>query len=584
MPNFSFDRSDRDSRQFQDRGFESIDPSSVNNGRIERQNALTEAVNYDMTASFRRQFGSVTLRSQLRYQHEDQDNFEERVVGNDLVSKGIKDLSNVGTSGTKEIGNFRSIVRSDGYYGSFGIDYQDKYIADFLIRRDGSSLFGPDERWHNYFRISGAYRVSEEAWWPFADAIPEFKLRGSYGTAGGRPRFEAQYETFSLADGVLSKNTLGNNGLKPELQTELELGVDIGITDRVFIELVYADSQVEDQLLQVPLAGYFGFASQWQNAGTLESNTIEASINANLIRTRDMSLDVGVIFDRTDQEITEFNTNAFRGGPQSRFYFRDGELLGAMYGGLWMTDASELPADWASAAGQFAVNDDGYLVPVGAGNAFTEGISKQLWGTTVDVNGTELAWGMPVKVQDEEGEEAFTQIADVLPDFNLGVPINFRYKGFTAGVLLNAQVGGDVYNFTKQWSYRDGRASDQDQSGKEEGLRKTTAYYEALYEATGANSHFVEDGTYLKLREVALGYTFNQAQLSRVFGNTLHRLTISLIGRNLLTFTDYTGFDPEVGTTFSSTGGVGSDASLYRVDNFSYPNYRTFTGKLEIQF
>ncbi|CAN0503472.1 unnamed protein product, partial [Laminaria digitata] len=452
--NFSYDRSDRDQREFYDRGFNSIDPSDVNNGRIERRNALAEATNYDVTASFRKAVGNLTLRSQLKYQHENFQQLTEFITGNTLTALGISDLSNV--NGEITTGNTTTEIRADGYYATFGIDFDDKYIVDFLIRRDGSSLFGADERWHNYYRASAAYRVSEEDWWPLADAIPEFKLRGSYGTAGGRPRYEAQYETFALSDGILSKNTLGNKDLKPELSTELELGVDIAFSDRVFLEVVYADNVIEDQLLQVPLAGYFGFASQWQNAGTLESNTFEVSLNTTLLRTRDMSLDVGVIFDRTRQEISEFNTNAFRGGPQTAFYYRDGEVLGAMYGTVLVSDAAELPT--GSTAGNFQMNDDGYLVAVGAGNTFQEGISKSLWGTTVEDNGTTYQWGLPIKRIEEDGSN-FGQIGDVLPDFNIGVPVNFRFKGFNAGMLWNAQIGGDVYNFTNQWSYRDGRAA-----------------------------------------------------------------------------------------------------------------------------
>ena len=579
--NFSYDRSDRDQKEFYDRGFQSIDPSNFNDGRIERRNVLSEATNYDFTASFRQAFGDVTLRSQLKYQHEDWQSVSEFVLGNELTSVGISDLSNAG--GLIQTGNTSRIVRSDGYYGTFGIDYGDKYIADFLIRRDGSSLFGEDERWHNYFRVSGAYRVSEEDWWFGGDAVNEFKLRGSYGTAGGRPQYEAQYETFTLSNGILSKNTLGNKGLKPELSTELELGVDIGVLDRIFIEVVYADNTIEDQLLRVPLAGYFGFTSQWQNAGTLESNTLEASISANLVQTRDMSFDIGVNFDRTEQEISEFNTNAFRSGPQNAFYLRNGEVLGAMYGTNIVTDLTELPA--GADPSFFDVNDDGYVVAVGQGNAHTDGFSKSLWGTTVDVNGESYRWGLPIKRVEEDGSN-FGQIGDVLPDFNIGVPVNFRYKGFTAGMLWNAQIGGDVYNFTKQWSYRDGRAADQDQGGKPDELKKSSDYYEVLYDATNINSHFVEDGTYIKLRELSLGYTFERAQLARVFGNVLNRVTIGVIGRNLFTITDYTGFDPEVGSfnVDNAVDGVGADATLYRVDNFAYPNYRTITGKLEIQF
>ncbi|CAN0516835.1 unnamed protein product, partial [Laminaria digitata] len=117
-----------------------------------------------------------------------------------------------------------------------------------------------------------------------------------------------------------------------------------------------------------------------------------------------------------------------------------------------------------------------------------------------------------------------------------------------------------------------------------DGLKKTSAYYETLYDATAINSHFVEDGSYIKLRELSLGYTFERSQLVKIFGSVVNRVSLSVIGRNLLTITDYTGFDPEVGTTFSSGGGVATDATLYRVDNFAYPNYRTITGKIEIQF
>jgi hypothetical protein len=334
----------------------------------------------------------------------------------------------------------------------------------------------------------------------------------------------------------------------------------------------------------VPLAGYFGFTSQWQNAGTLESNTIEASLQANLIRTRDASFDIGLLFDRTDQEITALQTNAFRGGPRSFFYFRQGEILGALYGDRWMTGPDDLAEGLTAAANQFQVNDEGYLVPVGDAS-FRDGLSGQLWGTTVVINDLAFAWGIPILVQDEEGGGSlFTRIADALPDFTVGLPVRFRYKGFRTGLLLNAQIGGDVYNFKNQGSYRDGRSSDQDQTGKEDGLKKPTEYYETLYDANEANSHFVEDGTFVKLREFMLSYTFDRDRLTKVFGSALHRLTVGVVGRNLLTFSGYSGLDPEVGTVFDRTGSVGEDASLYRLDNFAYPNYRTYSVKLELQF
>lgn len=589
--NISYDRQDDDFLRFADRGTESIDPSNFNDGQIRRENTVSEALNADLTVSLQRSFDQLTTRGQFKYQGESTDFIFQRITGNTLTSEGIADFSNV--NGDKIISSNERTIRLDGLYATGGIDYADKYIADVLVRRDGSSLFGAEERWQTYYRFSGAWRVSEEEFYPFGDWMEEFKLRFSQGTAGGRPRFEAQYETFTLSSGQLSKGTLGNAFLKPELSTEQEFGVDMGIMNRVSASLVYATSKVEDQLLEVPLPGYFGFDSQWQNAGTIESNTLEFSLDVNALSSANTALDFGFIFDRTRQEITQFNTNPYKTGPQSAFYYREGEQIGAMYGIHWLDDVSALtgltlddgtaattgtgvPAGFDASA--FQVNDDGLLVPVGIGNNFTDGVAKSLWGERVDVDGDgegDMLFGMPIKELNSEGQN-FQQIGDALADFNLGLSTTLNYKGFTGYMLWNAQVGGQVYNFTKQWAYRDGRHSDQDQLGKSDGDKKPAQYYEALYDATAVNDWYFEDGTYLKLREVSLGYAVPRAKLQSWFGNSLYGLNVSLIGRNLLTISDYSGWDPDVGD--------GNDATLFRVDNFDYPKYRTFTGRVELQF
>ncbi len=583
--NFAYDRSDRDEKEFYDIGFKTIDSSALNDGRIERRNSTSEALNADATISVRRAFGPVATRVQFKAQVEDFQSLSEFIIGTDLTTKGISDLSNVETEGEKLVGTGASTVRSEGYYATVGVDYLDRYIVDIFGRRDGSSLFGAEERWQTYYRASGAWRVSEEEFWSDDNPITEFKLRSSIGTAGGRPGFEAQYETLSLSNGQLSKSTLGNKFLKPELQTEVEFGLDLGIRDRVFFELVYAQTTVKDQLLAVPLAGYFGFGSQWRNAGDLATNTFEATVTGTVVDRSDLLMDISVTFDRTRQEITSFDSNPYLGGPLGLFFIRDDEPLGTMYGNLFLTDASQLPT--GTDASNFEVNDDGYLVPVGQGNSYSSGTGADgmvgtdddLWGTRIDVDGTSYRWGIPIKFYDEVEETAIVEIANAVPDFNLGVNTTLSYKGMSLYMLWGAQVGGDVYNFTKQWSYRDGRAADQDQGGKAEGDKKSITYYEVLYDATARNSHFVEDATYIKLRELSVGYTLNRRQLQNVFGNSIHSIGISVIARNLLTFTNYTGFDPEVG----STAGFG-DATLGRVDNFSYPPYRTYRAKLEIQF
>jgi TonB-linked SusC/RagA family outer membrane protein len=580
----SYDRSDRDGRFFYDRGYATMTPNPrINNGRIERFNAFDEAFNGDVMANLRRTFGQLTTRLQLKYQAEAASGYLEAVNGWTLTSAAIPDLSNV--NGEKEIFSQEYEVLSDGIYATFGFDYADKYIGDVLFRRDGSSLFGEDERWQSYYRVSAAYRVSEEVFWPLKDLVPEFKLRASLGTAGGRPGFEAQYETFVLLGGLITKGTLGNRFLKPELQTELEVGVNFSVGENISFDLTYSDVKVEDLLLSVPLAGPYGFSSQWRNAGALASNTIEASMNAVLFSGRDRGLDLGIRFDRTKQEITDFESNPYRWGPPGCndrcyvLYYRKGEVIGQMYGAYFMTDKADLSTFKGglhqNSADLFAINDEGYLVPIGAGNTTADGIARQLWGTNVNIDGTNYAWGIPIKWQDEKGA-TLRQIGNILPDFSLSTDLTLRYKGFNAYMLWSAQIGGDVYNMTRHWAYRDGRHADQDQLGKSDAEKKPRTYYEALYNISDIASPFVENGTFMKLREMSVGYTFERRQLSSWFGKTVNRLSFAIIGRNLLTFSGYTGFDPEIGS--------GEDGTIMRVDNFAYPQFRSLRGKIEIQF
>jgi hypothetical protein len=171
-------------------------------------------------------------------------------------------------------------------------------------------------------------------------------------------------------------------------------------------------------------------------------------------------------------------------------------------------------------------------------------------------------------------------VGDARADFNLGWTNRLRWKGFTISSLVDAKVGGDIYNATRQWPYRDNISGDQVQADKPDELRKPIAYYAQLYATNSRNSHFVEDGTYIKFRELQIGYTLDRETLNRLKlgGLGLQSMTLNLLGRNLFTITDYSGFDPEVGD-----GGAGG-ATENPTDDFDYPNFRTFTLGFEIQF
>lgn len=574
---FSFDRSDRNRFEFYHVGYKTApDASSLNDGRIDRNNEFDQALNASLTARYITRLGDdlgSTTSARVLFERSE---FERTFArARDLLVNNVNDLD-VGTDDQSVINSSSEDVRSLGYFVSQDFDYKDRYIFSGVLRRDGSSLFGSAERWHTYYRLGGAYRVAEESWWPVR-FIDEFKLRFSRGTAGGRPRFSAQYETFSISGGVLNKGVLGNTELKPEFATENEAGVDMIFGGKVQLSVTYAQSKVENQILQAPLPAFFGFSSQWKNAGTLESKTWEASFQASIVSTRDFGYDVSMVFDRTRQKITEFNIPAYKFGD--RFFNREGEDFGTLYGTRLMTSCSQLPS--GASCGNWAVNDEGYLVPVGSGNV-GQGISGSLWGTTVtDADGTDYDWGMPVGqdsvLADGTTVSDFLRIGDTTPDFNVGFTQTVRWKNLSVYTLFDAQIGGDVYNATKQWSYRDQRHGDNDQFGKSDATKKPTLYSRTLYNVNATASHFVEDATYLKFRELSVRYSFNQRSLQNILGGFMNRITLAVVGRNLLTWTDYTGFDPEVGAN-------GSNAAIQRVDDFNYPNYRTFTGSIEIEF
>ena len=580
--NFSYDRSEElfEYREF--RGYKTTDSPGGTEGYMEMARDTDEAMNARAMASYVNAFGDLTVRTRAQVLAE-----RQNAEGFDATAStfAVSNVPSLGAlTGTPNVDSYQQDIRSESYYLITNLDYKDRYIVDGLVRRDGSSLFGEDRRWHTYYRGSAAWRVSEEPWWFGGSTLSEFRLRGSYGTAGSRPSFSAQYETYGITgQGGVVPQTLGNSELEPEFSKELSVGTNMVFFDRVSVELTYAESDVDQQILNVPLPGYFGFDSQWRNAGALHSETWEASVQAPVLQTDQLSWTLNGTFSSTETTITELNVPPYRWAPPGgqapvAFYNREGETLGTMYGTKWATSCGDLPEGWN--CDRFQVNDDGLLVPVGQGNSWRDGYSEQLWGTAVSVgNGESRPWGSPVQAVNDQGED-FLPIGNSIPDANFSLGSNFSWRGLQLYGLLDASVGQTVYNQTVQWGYRDRRYGAVDQTGKPNAEKKPVAYYSTLYDVRSTNSHFAEDGSFVKLRELSLSYTLNEQLTQNIFGNVVENASLSLTGRNLVTWSDFRGYDPEVG----QTGGQAGSASIARVADFDYPNFRTLTGTLQLTF
>ncbi len=576
--NFSFDRGDLEARRLWPKGYKTVDALPYwNEGGLEILRNSTEALNASLTASARwdltDRIGNTT---QLRYLLESQDDETFWAEGYGFAVADVPVMTNIDQETLWSESSLETI-RADGYFLITNFDLYDRYVVDALIRNDGSSLFGADERRQWYYRLGAAWRLSQEDFFrvPWID---EFKLRYSVGTAGGRPRFNAQYETLDIQGGRLVPNRLGNRELKPEHSTEHEAGMDLSLFDfRTLLSLTYAQTTTENQILQVPLATYTGFLSQWRNAGTLKSESWEATLALRLLERPDLNWSAKLLFDATNTRITALDVPPFKYGFSS-FYAREGEEIGTFYGTMVAKSCAHLPSATLAevGCGQFAVNDDGFLVWIGEGGSF----DNPHWGENGPIiGGEQTKWGTPFPafcLDMTTGEQTpYCRLGNSLPDYNLGLSTTVSWRGLSAYALFSRSVGFDIRR--SGW-YRPS-AFDQDQVPEDQ--RKPLGYYEEIRSNNLQGGMGMEDGTFTKLRELSLAYWVGPDLLGRIPGlRGIDSITLRISGQNLYTWTDYLGYDPDVGGEDSTTG----SAVIDRLDYFAYPNMRTFTGSLEVVF
>lgn len=607
--NFSYDRNVSDAAQVNDLGFRTTLPGPANLGSLGMSSGDDQSLNTSVTGTLRRAFGDLRTSFSARYLYEQQYSTGLSLGGSNLVVPGLITAAAVTDQNSKGIGYGESIVRGQAMMGSLQLDFKDRYLLQANLRRDGSSLFGADQRWATFPGVSGSWIVSREPWWFAENALSLFKLRAAYGQTGQRPRFDAQYATFSIgAGGVLTPATLGNPNLKPEVRAETEVGIDFEFFSKVGLNLTYAVNNITDQILPVPLTTASGFTTQWQNAGTLQNKSFEASLDIPWVNRTDFSWSSRLIYDRLRSRITELGVAPFFSGPgqqgtETMFKFAPGEALGTIYGRDFVQRCDQLPAPFNTqcGAGQaFQKNNDGYIVWVGQGNTPGDGITKNLWraqlprtqapwGDASGVGSTyRLSWGMPILLRDADGAPAVVQLGSTLPKYKFGITQNVRYKNLSLYGLLDASMGTRIWNQGYHWSLGDLMTGEVDMTGKSLEEAKPVGYYwragpgtggnasglGGFYDILGPNRETVEDASYMKLRELSLSY-----RVGRVLNTG--DWTVGVVGRNLAMWTkDYRGFDPEVGLP----GGPLNNAALNGVDRFTYPNQRQVTFSLSSAF
>jgi len=442
--------------------------------------------------------------------------YEERQsVG--INATGLPPVVQTATGGSiLEQGESRSQI---SYWGAFfqqSFSFNDKIYVNGAVRMDGASTFGEDERNQLYFKASGSYVMSDEDFWKdtFGDTFNTFKLRTSWGQAGNLTALGAyarftNYDPSALTGSVsLIPNTLqGNADLKPERQDEFEIGFDSGfLGNRLGVEFTYYKQKVTDLLLQRVLGPSSGFGSRFENVGNLENTGVEILLRGAPIKSQDFNWDVTATFSKNKNEVTNVagGGRIAIGGSFATNYVIEGEPLGVFYRQFYARNED----------GSIALDADGY----------------------------------PYRGTTEDGESSKV-IGDPNPDWFGSLINEFTYKDFGLRVQFDAIQGYDVFNWNRRLLdnviFGGGAQVGQELLGN---LPKG-------YGSAQANifEEFVEDGSFVKLREVALSYNLKPKW------EYIDNVKFSLVGRNLISWDDYSGWDPEVSAAGQSNGVRGFD-------------------------
>ena len=557
--NYGTDRLSATEQDYTARGTLSTTSGTPGQGGLRNYTTNDISWNSMLRATATKLYRSLLSTTSVAYQLEN-DTFNNFNAGGYILNvNGVPDLAALAQT-SLSVGSTLNVERTTDYMVSQSFNLKDRYIVDGLYRRDGSSLFGPNARWSNFYRIAGAYRITQDFHIP---GFQELKVHVAQGTAGLRPTYDMQYETYSIGNGQFSKNTVGNKNLAAAVLTETEYGINADFLNRFSGELTYANRVTDGAFLQVPLslAASGGFNSQWQNAANILSKTLEGALQTRLVDKRSFTWDLSLTADHTTQEITSMNHAPFTvsagGQGQGVFWYQAGQPLGVIYGTKWVHTFAQLldnPANAGAQASNYVVNPLGYLV-----------LASQR-GTANEV---------PIAYVDKTGANKFI-IGNVNPNLNYGFQNDVRWGQFAIHANFDGQMGGDIYNFSKQWMTQDLRNPGMDMVGKAQNQKVGENFFTlGIYNGLDPNQYFVESGAYLKLRELSVGYDVSPRLLPKIGLGQASGLRISFLARNLITWTKYSGFDPDV---------VSGNDFNYKIDGFRYPPFRTFTGQVEIRF
>ncbi|MDR2271172.1 MAG: TonB-dependent receptor [Sphingobacterium sp.] len=482
-------------------------------------------------------------------------------------------------------------------FSRIGYNYKGRYLVQGSYRRDGSSRFGPGRRLGDYFSASTAWRFSDENFMKWAKpALQDAKIRYSFGQLGNdqigdyesytKVKFSGNYNGVG---GAALTSTFGNNQIQWEMTTQNNLGLDLTfLNGRLGVTADYYVKTTSDLLYKKEMPKETGFSNVVVNFGTIRTRGVELIVNAKPIVTRDFTWEVGgnISFERGKIVKLAGGVPMFAG---NKWYVEEGGRIGNFYGwrnlGVYAWDESNAYNDnWDKLT--LVLDDqgkpmyrDGKPVYTFDGRDYT-GTVHQLYAPDGKLKGGDAEW-LNHKKDSLINDEDRMVLGNATPDFYFGFMQNFMYKRFSLNVLFNGSFGREVYNALLQ---RQNYPSDTGAGSpdmvynvwrKPGDVAKYPNYPERNNRGnmkTNQNSLYIENGSFVRLASARLSYTFDPQLISKL---KMKGLTTYVYGTNLLTWTNYRGYDPEFSSSNPLTPGE---------DDGRYPRRREFGFGVNINF
>jgi TonB-linked SusC/RagA family outer membrane protein len=509
----------------------------------------TRIVNYNTNNffSYNKVFGGIhNLEAILgmSFQRSDQNN--TFVEGQEFPLDDLKTLASAAeiTGGSSSVTNFSFL----SYFARVNYKYGPKYLATLSARMDGSSRFGPNNRYGFFPAASVGWILTEEGFLKGSSSLSLLKFRGSYGLTGNAEIGNFEHlglygsASYGLVPGLVPTQ-IPNPDLTWENTLQADIGIEFGFfSDRITGEIDYYNKNTSDLLLNVPVPATSGFTTQLTNIGKMQNQGVEIVLNSMNVAKPNFTWSTSFNLAKNVNKVKELAPGQSMIPPSSSRFLNAviiGEPLGVFYG------AAYAGVDQANGDALYYSNADR-----------TE--------TTSNYN---------------EAERLV--LGDPTPDFIAGLTNTIQFKGFELMFLFQGVFGNQIYDggggfFAANGDWFDNSTRDQMARWQKPG-DVTDIPQARLGECNGcsASSRYLSDGSYIRFKTLNVGYSFDPKVLSRL---KVTSLRVFFTGQNLLTFTDYKGWDPEVSADYL-TGNIEIGNDFY-----SAPQSKTFSLGLNIGF